>query len=125
MPSNPQMLAGRRVLVVEDELMVAMGLEMALSDAGCVVLGPIGRFDQAMHAASTETADAALLDVNLRGTDVYPIADQLAARGIPFAFLTGYGRETLPPRFAGQRMLSKPFQPERLLAAVDAMTHSC
>lgn len=114
-------VAGCRVLVVEDELMVAMGLEMALVDAGYVVVGPTGRFDQAVKAAGTASADVALLDVNLRGTEVFPIADVLAARGIPFAFLTGYGRETLPARFADERVLCKPFQREELLSALEAL----
>lgn len=122
-PENPA-LTGRRVFVVEDELMVAMGLEMTLVAAGCVVVGPIGRFDQAMAAAETTAADVALLDVNLRGTEAYPIADLLSARGIPFTFLTGYGRNALPPRFAEERILCKPFQRDELLSAVGAMTKS-
>lgn len=122
-PDDPA-LTGRRVLVVEDELMVAMGLEMTLVDAGCVVIGPVGRFDQAMTVAMTTAADVALLDVNLRGTEAFPIADLLAARGIPFAFLTGYGRDALPPRFAEERILCKPFQRDELLSAVEALTRA-
>lgn len=119
---EPQLDAARhRVLVVEDELMVAMGLEMTLTDAGYVVVGPIGRFDQAVKAAGTAMADVALLDVNLRGTEVFPIADMLAARGIPFAFLTGYGRETLPARFADEQILCKPFQREQLLSTLQTL----
>lgn len=116
--SPDQSLSGRRVLVVEDEVLVAMGLELALTDAGCHVVGPIGRFDRAMVAAKTEMADIALLDVNLRGVEVYPIADELAARGIPFAFLTGYDRSTLPARFAQRKVLRKPFQWPDLLSVV-------
>jgi CheY-like chemotaxis protein len=110
--------AGKRVLVVEDELLVAMGLEMVLTDAGCHVVGPIGRLDEAMAAAATEEVDVALLDVNLRGHPVFPVADALAARGIPFVFLTGYGRETLPASHAHGRMLSKPFEATELVAVV-------
>lgn len=111
--------AGKRVLVVEDELLVAMGLEMVLADAGCRVVGPIGRIDEALAAAVSEDVDLALLDVNLRGDPVYPVADALSARGIPFVFLTGYGRETLPAHYANGRMLSKPFEATALLAAVE------
>lgn len=112
----------RRVLVIEDELMVAMGLEMVLAEAGCVVVGPVGRFDTALAAAKSEDVDLALLDVNIRGDAIYPVADILTERGIPFAFLTGYGRETLPARHADKRILSKPFQAAALLAAVQAMS---
>ncbi|MBI5163232.1 MAG: response regulator [Magnetospirillum sp.] len=114
-------IAGQRVLVVEDEWLIAMGLEMALQDAGCVVVGPIGRLDQALEAARSETFDVALLDVNLRGEHAFPIADILAQRGIPYAFLTGYGRDTLPPRYAQSRILAKPFAATGLVATVKAM----
>lgn len=112
---------GRRILVVEDELMVAMGIEMLLIEAGCTVVGPHGRYEQALLAARTEAVDGALIDVNLRGNESFPVADILAARGIPFAFLTGYGRETLPERFAEGPLLAKPCQPQELLAAVKRM----
>lgn len=112
---------GRRILVVEDELMVAMGLEMVLADAGYVVVGPIGRFEQALEAAADGEVDFALLDVNVRGEEVYPVADILSKRGIPYAFLTGYGRESLPKSQNAARVLSKPFNATQLLAAVDAM----
>lgn len=112
----------RYVLVIEDEMMVAMGLEMALEDAGYEVIGPFGRLDQAIEAARSGQMDVALLDVNVRGDEVFPVADILAARGVPFAFLTGYGRETLPARFGSSRVLSKPFQAGQLVAAVRAMS---
>jgi DNA-binding response OmpR family regulator len=114
--------AARHVLVIEDEMMVAMGLEMALEDAGYAVVGPFGRIDQAIEAARSGHMEIALLDVNVRGDEVFPVADILAARGVPFAFLTGYGRETLPARFAANRILSKPFQVSQLMATVRAMS---
>lgn len=117
-----QNFSGRRVLVIEDELMVAMGLEMVLADAGCEVVGPVGRFDKALVAAECEDVDFALLDVNLRGDSVFPVADILSLRGIPYAFLTGYGRETLPARHADRQILSKPFQASALLATIGAMS---
>lgn len=112
----------RRILVIEDEMMVAMGLEMALEDAGYEVVGPFGRLDQALDAARNSQMDLALLDVNVRGEAIFPVAAVLAARGIPFVFLTGYGRESLPAEFASGRILSKPFQADVLVATVQAMS---
>ncbi|HLO76626.1 MAG TPA: response regulator [Magnetospirillum sp.] len=111
----------KRILVIEDEVMVAMGIEMALADAGYEVVGPFGRLDQALDAARNGQMDVALLDVNVRGEAIFPVADILAARGIPFVFLTGYGRETLPIGFKAGRVLSKPFQPLALLSTVKSM----
>lgn len=111
----------RRVLVIEDEMMVAMGLEMVLADAGYEVVGPFGRLDQALEAARNSQMDVALLDVNVRGDEIFPVADVLAARGIPYAFLTGYGRESLPTGLDSQRLLSKPFRADTLVAVVQAM----
>lgn len=113
--------ARRRVLVVEDELMVAMGIEMILSEAGWDVVGPVGRYDDAIEAARSGQTDIAVLDVNLRGVEVFPVADMLAARNIPFAFLTGYGRETIPQRFSGRTVLPKPFRAEKLLQTVSGL----
>lgn len=119
-PDQPS--SGCRVLVIEDEVLVAMGMEMTLVEAGYLVVGPVGRFDQAMQAAQAEEADVALLDVNLRGAEVYPVADQLSARGIPFVFLTGYDRTTLPARFAERQVVRKPFQRDELLSTLKALT---
>lgn len=110
-----------RILVVEDEMLVAMSLEMALEGAGFEVVGPFGRLEQALDAARNGQMDAALLDVNVRGEPIFPVADILAARGIPYAFLTGYGREALPDRFCDSPVLSKPFQPENLMMAIHHM----
>jgi CheY-like chemotaxis protein len=113
--------SGRRILVVEDELMVAMSLEMVLEDAGYTVVGPIGRFEQALEAAADDDVDLALLDVNVRGDEVYPVADILSKRGIPYAFLTGYSKEALPTAQGKASVLSKPFKANDLLAAVEGM----
>ncbi|MEO5372760.1 MAG: response regulator [Alphaproteobacteria bacterium] len=114
----------RRVLVVEDELLVAMGIEMVLEDAGCLVIGPIARLQEAIEAARDAEMDVALLDVNLRGDEVYPVADILAERHIPFAFLTGYGPEILPTRYAGRRVLHKPFVSDMVTKMVDSLAGS-
>ena len=84
-------LQGVKVLVVEDEYLVATLMENMLASAGCVVAGPIPRLAQALDAASSEACDVAVLDVNLAGERVYPVADILAQRNVPFVFVTGYG----------------------------------
>ena len=89
-------LSGRRVLVVEDETMVAWLLEDMLADLGCAVVGPAARVNQALAMLDAEAIDAAVLDVNLNGQMSYPVADALAARGVPFVFSTGYNKDSLP-----------------------------
>jgi len=107
-------LLGRRVLVVEDEMMIAMLVEDMLAELGCVAVGPAHALDVALNLARTEQGlDAALLDVNLGGEAVWPVADALAARGVRFAFTTGYGQLN-EPRFQGAPLLGKPIKGERL-----------
>src|SRR5882724_2298726 len=84
-------LEGVRVLLVEDEYLVAALIEEILEIAGCIVTGPIPRLAQAVDAADHEACDAAVLDVNLAGERIYPVADILSRRNIPFVFVTGYG----------------------------------
>ena len=114
-PSGP-LLEGRRILVVEDESMIWMLIEDGLSEEGCQVVGPAARLDDALHAAASETLDAALLDVNLGGQPAYPVADILAKRGIPFAFLTGYGEAGLNEAYRHRPVLKKPFTLNKLVA---------
>ena len=102
-------LSGRRVLVVEDETMVAWLLEDMLADLGCAVVGPAARVNQALAMLDAEAIDAAVLDVNLKGQKSYPVADALAARGVPFVFSTGYNKHSLPKRYQSFPMLQKPF----------------
>lgn len=105
-----QAFAGRRVLVVEDESLVAMLLETILEDMGCVPVGPASTVDEGLQlAAGGEPLDAALLDVNVAGRQVFPIAEALKARGVPFVFSTGYGEGGLPDEWRGQPTLQKPF----------------
>jgi CheY-like chemotaxis protein len=107
-----------RVLVVEDEGLVAMMLEDLLDDMGCEVAGSLASVAQAMAwIDGGGRADAALLDVNLGGETVFPVAEALTARGVPFAFTTGYG-ENHDPRFATAVLLGKPINQERLIAAL-------
>jgi len=111
-------LQGVKVLVVEDEYLVAALMEDILASAGCVVTGPIPRLAQAVDAASTETYDVAVLDINLGGERVYPVADILARRNVPFVFVTGYGPNALPPDYAKLPRVCKPFRMAELLTAI-------
>ena len=103
-------LQGRRVLVIEDESLVAMLLETILDDMGCTVVGPESNIDDGLIAATSEAAlDAALLDVNVAGREVFPVAEALKARGVPFVFSTGYGEAGLPEHWRGHPTIQKPF----------------
>ena len=102
MTSQPN-LKGLRVLVVEDEMMVSMLIEDMLSDLGCTVVGPASRLDEAIELANRAEIDCAVLDVNLGGQPIFPLADLLRQKGAPFAFATGYGD-------AGSPVLQKPFR---------------
>lgn len=103
-------LTGLRVLVVEDEMMVAMLMEDMLADLGCIVVGPISRLDEAMESISELELDCAVLDVNLGDQSVFPLADLLRERGLPYAFATGYGDAGLRPVDKGAPVLQKPFR---------------
>ena len=103
-------LQGRRVLVIEDESLVAMLLETILDDMGCAVVGPESNIDDGLRAATTEGGlDAGLLDVNVAGREVFPVAEALKARGVPFVFSTGYGEAGLPEHWRGNPTIQKPF----------------
>ena len=107
-------LAGRRILIVEDEALVAMLVEDALLDAGAEVVGPVATVAEAMALLDTAAPDAAVLDLNLAGETSTPVADVLATRGVPFVVATGYGAEGLPPGHASVPVLAKPYDPDEL-----------
>ena len=102
-------LVGKRVLLVEDELLIALLVEDMLADAGCIVVGPFARMPAALAAAAVEPVDVALLDVNIAGEKVFPVAYVLEGRGIPFLFATGYGQGALPKDRPAWDACSKPF----------------
>jgi two-component sensor histidine kinase len=107
-------LAGRRILLVEDEVMVAWALEDMLSGLGCAVVGPAARIDQALELIETINVDAAVLDINLNGEEGYPVADALRARGVPFIISTGYHKSGLQEAYRSYPMLQKPYQRSKL-----------
>jgi CheY-like chemotaxis protein len=115
---NVANLSGRRILVVEDDLMIAMLIDDVLKEAGCDVVGPVPRLAPALQAASSERLDGALLDINLAGELVSPVADRLIERGVPFLFLTGYGWHMLPERFHTRPLVTKPCRQDILLSAL-------
>jgi DNA-binding response OmpR family regulator len=117
-------LCGVRILVVEDEYLVASLIQNILEDAGCIVSGPIPRLAEAVDAAAVEECDAAVLDVNLGGSRVFPVAEVLSRRHIPFVFVTGYGTHSLPGEHHHRPAVRKPFRNEELLNAVCSLFRS-
>ena len=108
-------LQGLRLLVVEDEPLIAMMISDMLQDFGCRVVGPAGCVAHALDLIEREAVDGGLLDVSLRGGQrSYPVAETLRQRGIPFAFVTGYGEAGLIAHFRGIRVLQKPFVADHL-----------
>jgi CheY-like chemotaxis protein len=108
----------KRILVVEDEPIVALSLQDMLEDMGFDVIGPAFRVAAALHLAGSEAIDAAILDVNMAGEDSFPVAETLRARFIPFLFATGYGRQGLAPGFESSPVLQKPYRDSQVLAAL-------
>jgi CheY-like chemotaxis protein len=106
--------AAKRVLVVEDELMIRMLLEDMLGELGYTVAAEAAHLDEALEATRSADFDLAILDVNLDGQPISPVVDALVARGTPFVFATGYGERGLPEPYRGRPTLKKPFQIEGL-----------
>jgi CheY-like chemotaxis protein len=118
--ATAHLLQGRRILVVEDEYLVAEVLTQMLEDAGATVLGPIGWRDEALTFIRSDgpAFDVAVLDINLHGQPSYPIADALIERGIDFVFTTGYGGDALNEAYRGYPRCMKPFDQQALFAAL-------
>jgi CheY-like chemotaxis protein len=113
-------LAGRRVLLVEDESLIVMLVEDALIDFGCEVAGVASRFDDAVTKARALDFDIAILDVNLNGLRTFPIAEIIRSRGLAFVFATGYGAMSIPEELNTAPVLQKPFAAPELERALRA-----
>lgn len=111
----------KRILVIEDEVLLSMDIETSLMDAGYHVIGPAGTIEAAKKLITDGKCDAALVDANLGGQPVDELADSLAREKIPFAFVTGYGRDALPREFRQNMLLGKPFSPDQLLSVVSTL----
>jgi CheY-like chemotaxis protein len=109
-------ILGRRILLVEDEVIVAMMIEDMLVQLGCDVVGPAARLDEALALAKSSRIDAAVLDVNLAGEMSYPVANELLRRGVPFVFSTGY--EAPRNGFSDCLYIQKPFEERELARAL-------
>ena len=107
---TPEAPPALRILVVEDELMIRMLLEDMLGELGYTVAAAAANMGEALEAAKNADFDLAILDVNLNGEPVSPVADALVARGVPFVFATGYGEHGLPAPYRDRPTLKKPFQ---------------
>lgn len=113
-------LAGLRILVVEDESMVAMWIEDTLAELGCEVAGTASELEDAKALAASLVLDAAVLDVNLNGMRTFPVAEVLMAKRVPFVFSTGYDALGIPEGFRSAPVLAKPFRRADLEAALRA-----
>ena len=113
--------SGTRVLVVEDEYLIRMLLEDMLADLGYEIAAAVGTIAEASELAANAQFDVAILDVNVDGKEIYPVADILAKRGLPFVFVSGYGEGSLAEPYRGRPALQKPFQAEQIKATLAAL----
>jgi CheY-like chemotaxis protein len=119
MPEACARLHGLRILVLEDELVIALELEDLLGRLGCQVIETVPTIERALRAAERGHADVAVLDVNLHGERVTPVAEALREKGVPFVLVTGYGRERLPEAVLQQvPCVRKPVSCERIASAI-------
>lgn len=110
-----------RILIVEDEMLVAMLLEDVVGDLGHEVVGPAMRLEAALEAAEREEFDLAILDINLAGKPSFPVAERLAARGIPFMFASGYGAAGLIDPFRAAPIVQKPFEADQIAKMLETL----
>lgn len=114
-------LAGTRVFLVEDEALILFSLQDMLADLGCEVVGSALRIDDALAKIGELVFDVAILDVNVAGERIDPVADLLASRGVPFVFATGYNRPSLPPAHRERTVIAKPYRVVELQAALGSV----
>lgn len=111
-------LAGLRVLLVEDEVLACLEVEDLLRGAGCSIVGPAGRLDEALRLAREAEIDGALIDLNLAGEASYPVLDALIARAVPYVLVTGCDMPSIAPRYRDAPLIDKPFAESAVLSAV-------
>ncbi|MEA1834059.1 response regulator [Methylobacterium durans] len=112
------LLSGRRVLVVEDQYILACDIAQALGARGAQVVGPVPNLERALSLSRTQAVDIAILDINLPGEDVYRLAEELMRKDVPIVFATGVDAGILPPIFSGVPRVEKPFRAADLIRAV-------
>jgi CheY-like chemotaxis protein len=120
-PAADKLLSGRRVLVVEDEMLVVMMIEDMLADLGSKSVTPAATADKALALISSQVFDLALLDVNLNGSDSHPVAEALSARVVPFVSSTGNTGQSLREGYFDRPVLKKPFKYEELAAILSRL----
>lgn len=111
---NQNPMTRHRVLVVEDEALIAFDIVSMLDSLGCDIVGPVARLSDALNIAVNERFDCAILDVNVRGGLITPVAEMLLDRGVPLLLSTGYSESALPAILASQARLAKPYTTEQL-----------
>ena len=121
MVMNETSRAIMRLLVVEDEYLIRMLLEDMLADLGYDVAAAVGTMAEAREQAATGDFTAAILDVNVDGQEIFPVAEILVRRGLPFVFVTGYGEHGLPEPYRGHPALQKPFEAQQLKTAIASL----
>jgi CheY-like chemotaxis protein len=110
------LLSGRQILVVEDEMLVLIMIEDMLADLGCTSVTSAATVDKALALIEAQAFDVALLDMNLNGNDSHPVAEALSARGVPFVYATGNAGQSLRDGYSDRPVLKKPFKYEELAA---------
>jgi len=124
MTSDGNSPASKRVLVVEDEMMIRMLLHDMLEDLGYTLAAEAGAVEEALTLARQAAFDVAILDVNLNGEPILPVVDVLVERGVPFVFATGYGLRGVPEQYRERPTLQKPFETQALGQALAALNVS-
>ncbi|MBL6618197.1 MAG: response regulator [Reyranella sp.] len=118
---NDLSLGSTRVFIVEDEALILYTLQDMLEELGCRVVATALRIDDALAKGDSAAFDVAILDVNVGGEPIDPVADLLARRGVPFLFATGYGARSLPDGHRDRVVLTKPYRTQDVRAALDAV----
>lgn len=118
--SQPMPLSGLRLLIVEDSMLVAMSLEDYMRSMDCREVFKAARIGEAERVVRNHTLDGALLDINLSGEAVYPLADELDRLNVPYIFMTGYGVDSIAEGYRRRPVLTKPYDPDEMIDLIKA-----